>query len=274
MSEDYRMKCSYIRHHKTRMLKNELGAEGVLCHLTLISYCAEHRYDGDLSNMSDKMIEGAAEWTGQPGVFVTALLDCGLLDRDENGTRMHDWEDHQPYIVTKPKRIAQARRAAKARWGDEDSCLSHTGGIQRACSGHADSKMSNAPSPIPSPSPDPIPKREESDRDILKMLVTEYHKHCPDMPGVKKIDPQDRRARFALSRYRENKTQDWSEFFRIAGESSFLNGRVESRNGKSPFVADFEWLMRPSNFVKVIEGVYNDREVKRGGKGPSSAVPY
>lgn len=38
--------------------------------------------------------------------------------------------------------------------------------------------------------------------------------------------------------------------------SKFLTGQSEARNGSPPFIADLEWLMRPTNFAKVIEGKY------------------
>lgn len=38
--------------------------------------------------------------------------------------------------------------------------------------------------------------------------------------------------------------------------SKFLTGQAEARNGSKPFIADLEWLMRPTNFAKVIEGKY------------------
>ncbi len=38
--------------------------------------------------------------------------------------------------------------------------------------------------------------------------------------------------------------------------SKFLTGQADGRNGKRPFIADLEWLMKPTNFAKVIEGKY------------------
>lgn len=47
------------------------------------------------------------------------------------------------------------------------------------------------------------------------------------------------------------------DYFRIVSQSKFLTGRVKpANNDRKPFMADLEWLMRPSNFVKVCEGKY------------------
>ena len=48
----------------------------------------------------------------------------------------------------------------------------------------------------------------------------------------------------------------WRTFFSFVAESKFLTGKTPAREGKPPFVADLEWLIKPSNFVKVIEGRY------------------
>lgn len=45
-------------------------------------------------------------------------------------------------------------------------------------------------------------------------------------------------------------------FFTFVAESHFLTGRSSPTPGREAFVADLEWLMRPQNFSKVIEGKY------------------
>ena len=39
-----------------------------------------------------------------------------------------------------------------------------------------------------------------------------------------------------------------------AAASLFLNGKIKD------FIADFEWIMRPNNFIKVLEGKYGNRQ--------------
>ena len=52
----------------------------------------------------------------------------------------------------------------------------------------------------------------------------------------------------------------WREYFGYVRESPFLTGQAPTTNGHSkPFSADFEWLLNPNNFAKVIEGKYEDR---------------
>jgi len=49
----------------------------------------------------------------------------------------------------------------------------------------------------------------------------------------------------------------WRRFFDYVGKSRFLTGGAEGRNGRPPFVATLEWLVRPTNFAKVIEGNFH-----------------
>lgn len=49
----------------------------------------------------------------------------------------------------------------------------------------------------------------------------------------------------------------WKRYFDYVQQSDFLTGRAAPTPGRKPFVADLEWLVRPTNFAKVIEGKYH-----------------
>ena len=48
----------------------------------------------------------------------------------------------------------------------------------------------------------------------------------------------------------------WAEFFQHIGKSKFLTGKVNSKDGRA-FTADLEWILKPSNFAKIVEGKYH-----------------
>ena len=58
----------------------------------------------------------AAGWPGDGGEFVRTLAYVRFLDGEENGYRLHDWAEHNPYVADRPRRIEKARAAAAARW--------------------------------------------------------------------------------------------------------------------------------------------------------------
>jgi hypothetical protein len=94
---------------------------------------------------------------------------------------------------------------------------------------------------------------EKVDYEFIKEL---YHSLCPKMNKVQVLNEQ--RKGFINARYAEFGIEKITEVIRKAGESDFLNGK----NDKA-WKADFEWLMRPTNFLKVLEGKYDNHEIKR-----------
>jgi hypothetical protein len=112
---------------------------------------ATNHPDGVLTGMSAVDVALEAGWEDDPERFVIAMMESGFLDRDEDGVyRLHDWEDHQPFVIEAPKRSLQAQKAAEARWGKKTakptSPTSHAHGMPAACDGHANR---NAPTYLP-----------------------------------------------------------------------------------------------------------------------------
>ena len=100
----------------------------------------------------------------------------------------------------------------------------------------------------------------------IDTIVAEYHASLPALPRV--LVRNAKRDALIRGRWREafanGKAKDrddclalFREFFAHVRDSKFLTGRADTRNGSTPFVADLEWLMRPTNFAKVVEGRYH-----------------
>lgn len=101
----------------------------------------------------------------------------------------------------------------------------------------------------------------------IDAIIDAYHRHMPTCPRVLVRNAsrdgyvrQRWRDVFAMGKARDR--QDaialFEEFFAYAAKSKFLTGRSAGEKNRKPFVADFEWLMRPNNFAKVVEGRYHD----------------
>jgi len=98
--------------------------------------------------------------------------------------------------------------------------------------------------------------KERSARIRPKAVINLYHTHCPSLPKVVKIPMSANSTRMLNSRIKENPSEDfWKPFFITVESSDFLTGKC-----KSIFVADFHWLIRPTNMEKVINGRYDNRE--------------
>jgi uncharacterized protein YdaU (DUF1376 family) len=101
-----------------------------------------------------------------------------------------------------------------------------------------------------------------------KAVIELYHQNLPTMRRVEVWN--ETRAGYLRQRWREvaaelAQAQDitasdvlnwWGEFFQSVGKSRFLTGRVNSKDGRA-FVADLEWILKPSNFAKIVEGKYH-----------------
>ena len=90
-------------------------------------------------------------------------------------------------------------------------------------------------------------------------IIAAYHELLPSLTRVRDWTPE--RQTFLRKRWTEDPerqtVQWWRDFFVYVSESDFLMGRRCGPNGT--FECDLEWLVRPKNFVKVIEGRYENR---------------
>lgn len=87
-------------------------------------------------------------------------------------------------------------------------------------------------------------------------IASLYNQILPELPNCKRIT--ETRRRQLQSRWRENpKRQNleyWEKYFNYVSTSDFLMGKTKD------FKANFDWLIKPTNFQKVIEGNYENRD--------------
>ena len=88
-----------------------------------------------------------------------------------------------------------------------------------------------------------------------------YHEVLPELARVR--DWTNDRQAFLRTRWREKperQTLDWwRKFFGYVRTCPWLMGQGVTSDDRAPFFADLEWLVRPKNFRKVIEGKYQQR---------------
>ncbi len=98
-------------------------------------------------------------------------------------------------------------------------------------------------------------KEEDKERDTLldlESIVNLYHTLCPKLPVIKALN--DRRKKTLKS---WGDMDEITEVFTKAGKSDFLNG-VNDRG----WTANIDWLIKPENRIKVLEGRYENRKGK------------
>ena len=110
-------------------------------------------------------------------------------------------------------------------------------------------------SPEPSSSGDP--KKPKLQGEELYEAVRDYFNanvHGRGIPEIKSL--RGKRRRVLDARFREYGSDAVADVIAKASDSRFLNG--DNRNS---FVASFDWIMRPANFVKIWDGNYDDNRI-------------
>ena len=93
-------------------------------------------------------------------------------------------------------------------------------------------------------------------------VIGDFNRICQNLPNVKAINPTRKgridRAAEILRRYGAS----FEELFARAEASDFLTGRVKD------WRANFDWILKPENLTKILEGCYDNRTVQANkGKG-------
>ena len=93
-------------------------------------------------------------------------------------------------------------------------------------------------------------------QEIIKL----YHEHLPMLTQVKIWN--SKRQTLLKTRWKESKERQnldyWKRLFQYISKSDFLTGKT------SNWQADLEWIVNSSNFTKIIEGRYENKEVANG----------
>jgi len=100
------------------------------------------------------------------------------------------------------------------------------------------------------------------DKTPYQQIVDLYNRICSSLPNVKMLN--NTRRRLIKARWREYPDLTfWEAFFKRVEESNFLTGRVDPVGDRPPFVANFDWLLKSSGFVKILEGYYDNRKTRK-----------
>ena len=88
-------------------------------------------------------------------------------------------------------------------------------------------------------------------------IMTLYHSECKSLPRIKEVTPARQDALRAW--WKSGFTiQNFKEFFEKVESSDFLTGRQGNFKNCS-----FDWIIKPANRQKIIEGNYNDKKNSR-----------
>jgi uncharacterized protein YdaU (DUF1376 family) len=230
----------------------------------------------DMYYDSEQKIPLDTQWVARRLRMDTQVVEAVLVDmfeKQEDGWFHARCEE----VIQQYKEFAEAgKRGAAKRWGNK--------GVTPP-NGEANSPPT--PPPIATNNYKPItsitvskdtvrpPTGEPDEKANQKLpgcdhkgVLAMYHSTLPNLPAVEIWN--DTRAGYLRQRWREvalDLSKDgavthadvlawWKQFFEHIKGSKFLTGKTQQKD-RPPFLADLEWVIKPTNFAKIIEGKYH-----------------
>jgi hypothetical protein len=218
----------------------------------------EHTESGFMPGLSIGAIDRK---TGIKGLG-TALVQVGWIEDAADGITIIRFSEHNG--ASAKRRGADAKRKTNVR----QMSASDADKKRTACGAREEKRReesSLAPNGARPPDGEPGPKAGYEVPDCPHETIVEaYHETLPMLPrvevwseGRKSYLRQRWREVCAEQRFDRDQGIGWfRDYFATVGRSEFLTGKARPTKGDRPFLADLEWLVRPANFVKVIEGKY------------------
>lgn len=108
---------------------------------------------------------------------------------------------------------------------------------------------------------------ESVETATCQQVVDLFHSICVSYPAVKTLSESRKKA--IRARLRVYSLEDFKSLFEKAEASSFLKGSND-RN----WSATFDWLLKESNMVKVLEGNYDNKTRSPAGAGTTVANKF
>ena len=161
------------------------------------------------------------------------LIELNIIQVDENDNLIIDFLDEQmnEFINVSEKRAIAGSKGGKAK--------------AKQMLKFAKAKPSNIEKSIEE-------KKREEKKSAYEIVLDGYKTLCNKLPQVKILTQQ--RKKVIDTRVSDYNTEKIIDVFKIAGESNFLNGENDNN-----WTANFDWIMQPKNFVKILEGNYKNK---------------
>jgi hypothetical protein len=270
---------SLPNHRKTLKASDELGIPipHIVGHLVIFwLWALDSAKDGDLEGLTPGMIARVSGWSGNPDEFLNALLTAGFFEHDDGILRIRSWEEYGGKLIDQRAEDAERKRRKKG-WDNDvpDNSAGHPADIRRNSSGipadirrTADvdkirkDKIRKEKEYVGHVVPDSPPSsdtKSPSNPVPYKEIMQLWNKIMPQVgkPAIKEMT--DTRKRKLKSLWRNRSEADfrdlatWEEFLKFCTQSEFL---------LSGAWFTFDWVLKPENFQKIVEGNYHG-----GGKG-------
>ncbi len=183
-----------------------------------------------------------------------AFKELDMIYMDNGFITITGWEDHQNAEGLAKIREQNRQRQAKYKAKQKES---------------SSNREVTLPITLPVTLGNATEEERESERESdiknkihidCQQVVDLYHSICKSFPSVRSLS--DARKKAIKARLKTYTIDDFRKVFENAEASSFLKG-VDGG-----WKASFDWLIKESNMLKVLEGNYADKPKRYGRKEP------
>lgn len=179
-----------------------------------------------------------------------ALKQLDMIVLDDGYFSITGWEEHQN--IEGMDRIREQNRIRKQRQREKERLIAESRVMSR------DSHATEEDKDI---------DKESKEKVTCEQVVDLYRSICVSYPKV--ISLSEARKRAIRARLKMYSMDDFRMLFEKAEASSFLKG-ANNRN----WSATFDWLLKESNMVKVLEGNYDNKTRSPAGAGTTGANKF
>ena len=183
------------------------------------------------------------------------LKQFGMIEFEDNLLKISNWSEYQN--VEGMDRIKEQNRLRKQKERERKKLLlSSNSDVSRDC--HVTVTQSHATKEKKRKKK----KKEEGEEDNNRVqidyqhIVDCYNSICISFPKVNSLS--DARRKAIRARLNTHTVDDLIEAFKKAEASDFMRGS-NNRN----WSANFDWIMKDANLVKILDGNYDNEGVKR-----------
>lgn len=214
----------------------------------------QHTEDGHMPGLS---VAGIDRKTGVNG-FGAALLEIGWVSDTPGGVTIARFDEHNGSSAK--RRCMEAQRKANSRkLSAFDADTSRTDGGQNAPNCGARERVREREELSTTPNGVVVGSGAARPDCPHQEIIALYHELLPTGTQVRVWNGT--RAKHLQARWRESEKRQsldwWRRFFNYVADSEFLTGRTPAPANRKPFLVGLDWLVKPDNFAKVIEGKYH-----------------
>ena len=247
-------------------LRAEYGLEGLGLYWCIVETLAE----ADDGYINPKLLAGLSIGYGVSKAklqeYICFMIHVDLLREDENGYYSKRMMEHKQIR----KKLSDAgKKGAKSRWGNrvanEDAKAGVRGGHNTPNAKERKGKEKKGNSMVDTNVSMLHAAHTTQDKINYEAIINFFNDETKGAFGRVMYPISKKRKEGIRARINEFGKDKFAEMIRKASKSDFLKG--DSSNG---FVAKFDWMIRPCNFQKIIEGNYDNKNKGYSGSAEAS----